>query len=89
MVILQDLQVTESDLEEPLQDSGLVRSLDILDDSDDPNDSDGGIDLDLDDELGSLLNYASMLNYHRTRRKDVRRGVRSVSGFSFDVGRNI
>ena len=53
---------------------------DISYDSVDIDDLDGGINLGLDDEPGSLLGYLW------TRQEDVRRrGVRSVSGLSFDV----
>ena len=52
----------------------------ISGDSDDPDGSDGGIDLDLEEESGSLLNYL-----WARRENMMGEGVRSVLGLSFDA----
>ena len=72
----QDFQVAASDSRVFLQGSG-QDSHDISDDSDGPDGRDEGIDLGLDDEPGSLLDFL------QTRWEVVKRsGVQLVSGLS-------
>ena len=81
MVIMQDLQSHRERSRGVFASSETYEeTIDISNDSNDPNDLDGRINLCLDDEPGSLPNYL------QTRREDVRRrGVRSVPGLSFNV----